>query len=46
MKAQARKMDLISLGVAAVGAYNVRNGWRRAEGHWKAHKERQTEERK
>lgn len=32
-KMQARKMDLISLGVAAVGAYNVRNGWRRAEGH-------------
>ena len=33
LKMQARKMDLISLGVAAVGAYNVRNGWRRAEGH-------------
>ena len=33
MKARARKMDLISLGVAAVGAYNVRNGWKRAEGH-------------
>ncbi|KAL9136442.1 MAG: hypothetical protein Q9175_002354 [Cornicularia normoerica] len=33
LKTQARKMDLISLGVAAVGAYNVRNGWRRAEGH-------------
>ena len=32
-KMQARKMDLISLGVAAVGAYNVRNGWKRAEGH-------------
>lgn len=32
-KMQARKADLISLGVAAVGAYNVRNGWRRAEGH-------------
>ena len=46
LKAQARKMDLISLGVAAVGAYNVRNGWRRAEGHWKAHRERQAEERR
>lgn len=33
LKKQARKMDLISLGVAAVGAYNVRNGWKRAEGH-------------
>ena len=33
LKMQARKMDLISLGVAAVGAYNVRNGWRRAESH-------------
>ncbi len=33
LKTQARKMDLISLGVAAVGAYNVRNGWKRAEGH-------------
>ena len=33
LKMQARKMDLISLGVAAVGAYNVRNGWKRAEGH-------------
>ena len=33
LKMQARKADLISLGVAAVGAYNVRNGWRRAEGH-------------
>lgn len=33
LKRQARKADLISLGVAAVGAYNVRNGWRRAEGH-------------
>ena len=30
---QARKKDLINLGIAAVGAYNVRNGWRRAEGH-------------
>lgn len=46
LKMQARKMDLISLGVAAVGAYNVRNGWRRAEGHWKAHKELQAEGRK
>ena len=46
LKAQARKMDLISLGVAAVGAYNVRNGWRRAEGHWKAHRERQAEGRR
>ena len=43
LKMQARKMDLISLGVAAVGAYNVRNGWKRAEGHWKAHKQRQAE---
>lgn len=43
LKKQARKMDLISLGVAAVGAYNVRNGWKRAEGHWKAHKELQAE---
>ncbi|CAD6565166.1 MAG: hypothetical protein ASARMPREDX12_005726 [Alectoria sarmentosa] len=42
-KMQARKMDLISLGIAAVGAYNVRNGWRRAEGHWKAHREMQAE---
>ena len=33
LKMQARKMDLISLGVAAVGAYNVKNGWKRAEGH-------------
>lgn len=33
LKMQARKMDLISLGVAAVGAYNVRNGWKRAELH-------------
>lgn len=46
LKIEARKMDLISLGVAAVGAYNVRNGWRRAEGHWKAHKELQAEERR
>ena len=46
LKTQARKMDLISLGVAAVGAYNVRNGWRRAEGHWKAHREKQAEERR
>lgn len=45
-KMQARKMDLISLGVAAVGAYNVRNGWKRAEGHWKAHKEMQAEGRR
>ena len=33
LKTQARKANLINLGVAAVGAYNVRNGWRRAEGH-------------
>ena len=46
LKAEHRKMDLIGLGLAAVGAYNVRNGWRRAEGHWKAHRERQAEERK
>ena len=46
LKAEHRKMDLISLGVAAVGAYNVRNGWKRAEGHWKAHKERQADERR
>ena len=46
LRAQAIKMDLISLGVAAVGAYNVRNGWKRAEGHWKAHRDRQAEERR
>lgn len=46
LKMQARKMDLISLGVAAVGAYNVRNGWKRAELHWKAHKEMQAEGRR
>ncbi|KAL9069124.1 MAG: hypothetical protein Q9161_005771 [Pseudevernia consocians] len=46
LKMQARKMDLISLGVAAVGAYNVKNGWKRAEGHWKAHKESQAEGRR
>lgn len=33
---QGRMRDIISLGVAAVGAYNVRNGWRRAESHWQA----------
>ncbi len=44
LKEKARNADLLSLGVAAVGAYNVRNGWRRAEAHWKAHKEKQAEE--
>ncbi len=39
LKMQAKKMDLISLGVAAVGAYNVRNGWKRAEGHVSSHSE-------